>query len=351
MSIFDAVPTKDKISFIKNFSIMLKSGVSLSESLASSARQAKNPTLKTSLQKITKDVVSGTSLTQAFQKEQKVFDPIFTTLIKAGEASGQLEENLTFIGVWMERNFDLKKDIGAATLYPKIVLTAAILIAGGLTLFILPQLITLFEGLKVELPLATRILMAISRFSQAYWPFIIIGVIGSVVAFIFLNRITSVKRFLQNFYLRVPFIGGMLRDYEIALLAQLLSTLLKSGMSISENLAIVKDTTTSIPYRESLTVLQRRVLKGIKLSAGMRSYPNLYPDNFVDIVAAGEKSGSLEESLGYMNDFYAKEVKDKAKKLPTVLEPILLIFIAGIVGFIAIAIITPIYKITGTMNN
>jgi type II secretory pathway component PulF len=345
-----SIPPEAQINFVKNLAMMLKSGISITEALESGFSQAKNPTLKSALGRIKIKVEHGTSLGEAFEDEGRIFGPIFTILIRAGEKSGQLEENIDFIAHWMEQNNDLKNDIKSATLYPKIVIVVALVIGTGLTLFVLPKLMTIFTGLKVELPMSTKILMAISTFGQDHWLGIIIALITLIVGFIGLNYIRSVKKKLQNFYLRVPFFGVMIQNYEIALFAQLLSTLFKSGIRLVEALSIIQKTSRNIPYQDSIESLKGHIEKGMPLSEVMKGKNRLYPENFVSVIAAGEKSGSLEDAFGYLKDFYAKEVNSKAKKIPSIIEPILLILITLMVGFIAMAIITPIYKITSGIN-
>ena len=350
MRILKNVSSQELVDFTKNLQVMLKSGITLNEALASLADQAKSAAFGKIINRVKSEIEMGTSLAVALSKEKKVFGRVFIALVKVGEASGTLEENLLFLADWLERDYDLRQEIKAATLYPKFVLTATVLLAGGLAVYILPRLVPVFEQLRVELPAPTRILLAFSLFVEKFWFAVLLGIIGVIVVFVMLNRISSIRRFFHGLYLTTPFVGTLVTDYQLALISQLLFTLFKSGLSISESLAIVSEGATNIHYQRSLEDIKNRADKGTPLSRGMADLPKLYPKNMVNIVAIGEKTGSLDDSFGHLSEFYTKEVSRKTKKLPTILEPALLVFIALAVGFVALSIIMPIYELTSGLS-
>lgn len=344
------ISNQERVDFVKNLAIMLKSGIVINEALETLSSQVKSKIFKNIISEIKNEIEKGTSLTEAFEKKKKIFGNIFISLIKAGESSGTLEENLLFLSDWLERSNDLKKQISAVTLYPKIVLVATIVLGGGLAVFVLPRLVPLFTSLRVKLPLATRILLAVSIFVQKFWLLTILGIVGIIIFFILINKIYFVRRFFHTSYLKVPFFGDIIIDYQLALISQIFSTLLKSGISINEALLIVSEGATNIYYQESILKMKERVVQGVALSEAMRQYSKIYPENLINIAAVGEKSGNLEKSFFYLSDFYSKEVNNKVKKLPTVIEPLLLILIGLIVGFVALSIIAPIYELTRSFS-
>jgi len=347
---FDQITSQEKINFTKSLAIMLKSGITINEALMSLAEQSKSGIFKKIIYKIKSDVETGVSLSESLSKQKEVFGNVFIGLIKAGEASGTLEENLSFLADWLERSNDLRGDINAAMLYPKIVFSATIILGGGLSVFILPKLVPLFTSLRVELPPTTKALLSFSIFLQKFWLFIFLGTAGLVLGFILLNRIRNVRRFFHLIYIKMPFFGSLLLDYQLALISQLFSTLFKTGVSINESINIVSETATNICYQESLEKIKKRVVEGTTLSLAMNDYSGLYPKNMVNIISVGEKSGTLDKSFIYLSEFYSKEVNNKIKRLPTIIEPILLITIGLLVGFIAIAIIMPIYGLVGGLS-
>lgn len=344
------ISSQEQVDFANNLAIMLKSGITVNEALGSLAEQAKSARFKKILQRIKSKAEKGTSLSEAFWEEKGAFGGVFVSLIKAGETSGTLEDNLLFVADWLERNNDLKREMNAAMLYPKIVLAATFLLGGGLTVFILPRLAPLFQNLRVALPITTRILMAVSLFVQEFWLAVFFGIAGVIVAFTMLKRIRTVKRFLHLIYIKTPFLGNLMVCYELALISKLLSTMFKSGVSIAESLNVTSEAVLNLRYRESIEKMRERVLSGTPLAAAMEEYRGLYPKNFISIVSVGEKSGTIENSFEHLTEFYSKEVSNKTKKLPTIIEPLLLIFIGIIVGFVAMSIIMPIYEITRSFS-
>lgn len=348
--IFRKIPPQELVDFTKSLAMMLKSGISISEALSSLAEQTRSHKFRTILYKVRKDVETGTSLSEAFDKERKAFGNVAIGVIRAGETSGTLEENLTFLGEWFERNNDLAQEINNALLYPKIVFSAALLLGGSLAVFILPRLVPLFTSLNVELPLITRILLKFSLFVRDFWLVLFFIILGSILAFVLINKNKIVRRFFHYFYIRIPLFGSLLIDYQLALMSQLFFTLFGSGLSINESLDITSEAVTNIQYQEAIKKIKTRITKGTTLSQAMKDYPALFPKNLINIIAVGEKSGSLNDSFSHLAEFYSKEVKTKTKRLPIIIEPALLIFIGLVVGFIALSIILPIYKITGSLS-
>lgn len=346
MFFFNKISSQERVDFTKNLAVMLKSGIAINEALASLEDQTKSKAFSKVIYKVKSEIEMGTSLSESFAKEEKVFGRVFISLLKAGEASGTLENNLSFLSDWLERDNDLRQEIKAATLYPKFVFSATFVLGGGLSVYILPKLVPLFDQLRVKLPFATRALLAFSVFVEKFWFLALAGIIGIIVGFVFLNKIKSVKRIFHLLYIRMPFIADLMVSYQLALISQLFSTLFKSGLSISETLGITGEAATNIHYQESIKKIRDRVGSGTTFSEAMSDFPKLYPKSFVNIAATGEKSGTLDNSFAYLSEFYSKEVKNKTKKLPTIIEPALLIFIALMVGFVAISIIMPIYELT-----
>lgn len=343
---FNKINQQEIVDFTKNLQIMLKGGISINEALQSLSQQTKSKHFRRAIFRAAKDVEMGSSFSSALEKERRIFGDIYISLIKAGEASGTLEDNLRYLNSWLERNNDLKKEISAAFMYPKIVLTIAFLVGGGLATIILPRLVPLFKNLRVELPPITKALIAVSVFLQNYWYAIFLGAALVIVGFILINKIKTVRSFLHAVYLKIPFFGNFISEYQLALISYLLHTLFKSGLAIQESVNIAAEASTNLKYKEAVFSIKERIIMGVSLSEAMRDYPNIFPLNFINIVAVGEKSGALDESFLNLADFYSKEVSDKTKKIPTVIEPILLLIIGVLVLMIALSIILPIYQLT-----
>ncbi len=193
-------------------------------------------------------------------------------------------------------------------------------------------------------------LLGVSLFVQQYWFLVLAGVLAFGALCMVLVRIRSIRRIYHALFIYLPFLGPLLKNYQLALVTQLFATLLKSGLSLNESIRIVASATTNVHYQEALLSVESSTVRGTTLSASMAQHPKLFPKLVLNIVAIGEQSGTLSQSLEHLAEFYEKDVSMQARKLPTIIEPILLIGIAGIVGFVALAIIMPIYELTGNIS-
>lgn len=350
MSFLVSISLQEKVNFSKNLAVMLKSGVPVDEALSSLAEQTRSGTFRKIISRVKNEIQKGTPLSEAFAREEKIFGMVFVSFVRAGEASGTLQENLAFFADWLERSSDLKKEVDGVLLYPKLVLGAAVLIGGGLTTFTLPRLVPLFEALDIDLPLTTRILLAFSVFLRESWLAVLLLLAAVFVAFRLLNRLKPVRRFFHFLAITAPFFGGLAVQYQLALLSFLFSSLFRSGLPLSDSLRITSEAATNLSYQDSIRRMKTRIDKGTALSQALEEYPRLYPKTFTSIVAVGEKSGTLDNSFAYLSEFYSKEVNNTSKRLPSILEPLVLLLIAVLVGFVAFAIIMPIYELTSGLS-
>lgn len=346
---FGTIQPADKVNFVKNLSVMLKSGVTIDEALLELAEQVRSGRFRDIILAVKEDVAHGSPLSASFAK-YPVFDNVFKALLRTGEVSGGLEENLLFLADWLERENDMRKDINSATLYPKIVVGAVIILALGLNLFVLPKLMPLFTSMDVELPWTTKMLVKSTELFREYWYFVIAGLVGGVFTFLSATKIPAAHTLRDAVYLRIPFFGALMTDYEIAVIAQLFYTCFKSGIPMNEAVTIIEGVIDNSEYKASLVAIAERIRTGTSLSSAMKDYPRLYPRQVISILATGEKSGTLSDSFRYLAEFYSKEVRQKTKDIPTVIEPALLLFIAIMIGVIAFSIIVPIYKLSVSVS-
>ncbi|MEA2092616.1 MAG: type II secretion system F family protein [Patescibacteria group bacterium] len=341
----DSISTQEKVDFVKNLALLIKSGKPINESFDLLSRQARSSVMRKTLENAKEKSEKGTPLYQIFE-ESPHFEKVFVSFIRAGEESGTLEKNLLNLTSWLERQHTLKKEIKAATLYPKIIVTFAVVLSAGLALFVLPNLVPIFATLDVELPLATRVLLYISNVMQGHGLYIIGGLAGLVFAIYMLFKLEPLKRLWHRFLLITPVAGSMAKDYQLTVISQLISTLFRSGLTINASLEIIADSVTNTRYQDALDEIRERVSKGTSLAETLKNYPDLFSEVFISVVATGEQTGSFGESFDYLSEFFATRLTEKSKRLPVVIEPILLIGIGIFVFFIAMAIIMPIYEVT-----
>lgn len=345
MALLEKITTQEKVDFIKNLSLLIRSGKPINESFALLSKQARSSALKKTLANAQDKTEKGTALYQIFE-ENPYFGKVFVSFLRAGEESGTLDKNLDYLADWLERNNKLKKDISSATLYPKIIVAFAVILGGALAVFVLPQLIPIFGTLNVDLPITTRILLWVSNLMQESGLYVIGGFLLFIFLIWFLLKWRPIKKFWHILQLKIPVVGTITKEYQLTIIAQLITTLFRSGLTINDSLDIISDSVTNICYEESLNTIQERVAKGTSFAEAMNSYPKLFPSVFVSVVSTGEETGSYGDSFQYLADFFANRVTERTQKLPTVIEPALLIAIGLFVAFIASAIIMPIYDVT-----
>lgn len=350
-SFYSPLFRKELIEFYKNIALMVQSGIPLNESLGVFVQQAQSRAFKKFLLDVKGQLEKGSTLSKTLEPYRAVIGDLAINIIRAGELNGTLEENLKYLAEIMNRNRELRQKIKAALLYPEIVLGMTFMLGGGISLFLLPRLIPLFRSLDVELPLVTRLLLWISVFLQENGPWVFGGVLAVFFAFYFLGKWEPVRWTYHTLFLRTPFLGKLAHNYQLALFNQIFGTLFKSGLTIKEALVATGQALTNIRYRNALLKSTQSLTSGVTLAAILGKYPHLFPPNVVALVTVGEKSGKLEESLHYLAVYFENEVDVQTKQLPTLIEPLLLIVIGAAVGFIALAVITPIYELTSGISS
>lgn len=348
ITIFSNISFLDKLIFTKHLAVMLKSGISLAESLTSLKNQIKSPAFSKVLSEVQKDINNGQSLEKALSKHPQAFDAFYVSLISIGEKSGNLEKNLEYLSSQLQKSYEFRKKIQGAMLYPLIILGATVIIGFSLSIFVLPKLTDLFTSLNVELPLTTKILLFISITMKDYGIFIMSALIGAGVGIFFLLQTSSVKPRWHRLLLSLPAIGSLLQNIILASLCRDLGVMLKSGLTITSALEAEFKALDNLVYKEYISDLLKAVGKGKKISEELNDEKYyLIPEIAAKMIGVGENTGKLEDTLLYLGDFFEEEVDDTTKNLANILEPLLLLGIGLVVAFVALAIISPIYQLTG----
>ena len=344
MSLFNKISTQEKVDLARNLSLLIKSGAPIDRSFEILSGQS-GPILKKILTEGKSKIEKGVSISEVF-KGNPNFDKVFVGFIQAGEGSGSLSENLEFLGDWLDQKNTLEKEMSSATLYPKIIVAFAVVLGSALTFFVLPQMVSVFATLDVKLPITTRILIFVSDLAINNRSLLITGLFVSIISIFLLLKIKSVKEFLNKILLKMPIVGPLIKEYQLAFICQLAYILIKSGSTINNTLETINDSIDNAEYKKAVKETLLRVRKGTSFSESIKKYPNLFPILFLNVIAVGEETGSLGDSFDYLAKFFTGRVKEKISKLPVAIEPILLILIGFFVAFIASAIIMPIYEVT-----
>lgn len=341
----------DVLLFTRHLATMVKSGIPISEALSTLSDQTKSPSFKKIINDIYDDVQNGQPLAKALSKHPSAFNQFYVSLIEISEDSGSMDENLEFMAKQLAKSYSLKKKIQTAMLYPTLIFVAATVMGGFISFFILPQLVDFFEAFDIELPITTRILLFIANAFKNYGIFIAAGFISFVVLFRILVKTSFVKPKWDAMLLKLPVFGGFVASSELAQFSRNFGVLIRSGVPITRSIEITANTLSNLKYKNDLVKIGSSLTKGKNISdtiekGGYTEFPPLVSK----MIGVGEKTGKLDESLLYLGDFYEEEIDNFSKNLTTILEPILLIGIGLVVGFVALSIITPIYELTGSIR-
>lgn len=343
------VSLADKALFAKHLAVMLRSGMTIIEALGI-AKDSTQGKFRKIIGKIELSIKAGHSLSDAMAMYPKVFSELFINVTKAGETSGTLVENLENIADGLKKEKELIDKIKGALLYPIIVLVATLILGVVIVFLVLPKITPLFEGLNVELPITTRFLIGLSNIVQESGMLLLGGMVLFIVAFSWIVKQKFSRPVTHKIILKTPVLGKLVSNTNLSRFSRTLGMLLRSGVNIDEALEITKATMGNYYYHKALDDVSKRVGKGVRLAEGLEGSPDLFPQLLTRMIHVGEESGQFEDTLFYLADYYEEEVDTSTKSLSTALEPILLIFIGSVVGFLALSIITPIYDITGNIR-
>lgn len=351
MYFFGTVRHIDRVLMTKHLSVMLKAGLTLLESLRILEEQASSWRLRKILHDLVAGVERGTPLSDALEKYPRVFTPFYVNIIRAGELSGTMEENLEHLAVQLNKEHEIAGRVRSALLYPAIVVVAAAAIGFFFAIYVIPRVAHLFSGLSgVKLPWVTVVMIAVANFTKKYTVGTFIGLFGGGAFLVWFLR----RKFLQPvthwLQLRLWVVGPIIRNVNLARFTLVLGTQLRSGIPITQAVRVTADVLSNYYYKKELEKLITVVEGGGSVSEALVASPLLFPKITSRMVNIGERSGKLEEVLTYLSDFYDLEVQTATKNLTVILEPLLLIVIGLITMGLAFAIIMPIYNFISAIS-
>jgi type IV pilus assembly protein PilC len=340
----------DKITFIKNLGVMIKAGLPVSRALKILATQTTNKKFAKVVADIARQVEGGTALADAIGKYPNVFSAIFVSMVRAGEVSGNLETNLHYLADQMQRDYDLMSKAKGAMTYPIVIMVALGIVGFLMFTFVLPKLTATFVDLNVELPFMTKIVIAIVDVFANYGVIMLMLMILAAAGFIYWRKTTSGKNVIHKAVLYMPIFSAIVMKINIARFVRVFSSLIKSGMSIVEALEVSSHVVGNVYYQRSIAEAASKVKIGSPLSTGFKKYPKLYSDLVIQMMEVGEESGTTDTVLTEVAEFYEADVDQTMKNLSSILEPVIMMVIGAVVGILAVALITPIYNITQSIN-
>ena len=348
--LFLRVKLQEQVLFAKHLAIMVKTGMPILDSLQLLKKQTTSKSMQFILNQIITDVSNGQFLSASLEKFHNIFGDLFINIVRVGEASGILYENLNYLAEELGKKQALKRKIKGAMIYPAVIFVATIGIVGLLTIYVFPKILPIFQSMRINLPVTTRILIMVSGFLTNYGLYCLLGFVAFMIALGFLLKIKSVKYVVNRLMLSSPVVGTMTQDYNIANFCRTLGLLLKSDVKVVEAMTITANTISNPVYKKSLQDISLAISKGEEISKHLERNAKLFPPMVAQMVSIGENTGNLSETLLYLSGYYEDEVDEATKNLSTILEPVLMVFMGVIVGFIAISIIGPIYQISQGLN-
>ena len=338
------VTEKDITLFTRQLSTMMKAGVPLLQSFDIVAKGSDNQSVAKLFTDIKADVETGTALSQAFRKYPLYFDNLFCNLVGAGEQAGILDDLLDRLAVYKEKMQAIKSKIKSALFYPAAVIGVAGIVVSVIMLFVIPAFKSVFESFGADLPMPTLVVMAMSDFFVANW-YLIFGVAGGIFYFLMQawRRSAAVQFFMDRLMLRLPIFGPVIRKATIARWLRTLSTMFAAGVPLVEALDSVGGASGNIVYLNATRKIQQEVSTGTSLTASM-SNAGVFPNMVLQMSAIGEESGALDAMLGKAADIYEGEVDDAVDGLASLLEPLIMVFLGGLIGGLVVAMYLPIFK-------
>ncbi|OGF27891.1 hypothetical protein A2303_05935 [Candidatus Falkowbacteria bacterium RIFOXYB2_FULL_47_14] len=343
---FTRIPLKEKLFFVQHLGLMLKSGISLSTALKTLAQQTKNKNFISVLNDVASRVEKGSSFAESLGVHKKIFGELFVSMVEAGEISGKLENVLAQLFIQMKKENTLISKVKGALTYPAIILLAMLGIGAFMMVMIIPKMTAMFTEMNAELPLPTKILIGVSNAIAKNGLISAVMFVAFVIALFYALKTQKGKYIFQAILLNAPIISPIVKKINLARFARNISSLLKTDIMIIKAFQITANVLGNLHYRTALMEMSQKIKKGGKLSETVAAYPKLFTPVVTTMIAVGEETGELDNILMELASFYEEEVDLIMDNLPSIIEPLLILFLGTGVGGVAVAIIMPMYSIT-----
>jgi type IV pilus assembly protein PilC len=347
--LFGKVKERDLLVFTRQLATLLRAGVSIIRSLDSLRDQTLNPTLRDIIQQVRNDVMGGMSLADALARHPKVFSPLYVSMVRVAEATGNMGDVLNRIASFIDHEMTIKGRIKGALVYPALVLTVALAVLIVLFFFVMPTFKSIFSEMGAELPMITRIAMSFTDWLLHWWFAIPLVILAIFLFYYVYRRIPSGRYQIDLLKLKLPLFGQLSQKMALSRFARTFSTLLGAGVPMLRALEIVRDVVGNSVFSAAVSALRESVRDGYKLSSLMANY-GIFPSMVVQMVDTGEESGNLPDMVEQVAIFYDEEVDRSIKALLSLMEPVMIILLACVVGFIAFSIYLPLFKMATVIH-
>jgi type IV pilus assembly protein PilC len=338
------VKLQDFAIYLRQFATLLKAGVSVVESTRILASQTESKALKKALADVEEELRAGNPLSAATAKHSRIFPSMFVNMIKAGEAGGNMDETLERLADHFEKVHRTRQKVISALAYPFIVGILAIIVVIFLLVAVVPTFVQMFADFGAELPAITKFVLNASEFMQVYWLLIVLGLILLYVLFILLKKQKKMKYYIDYIMFRMPIFGKLLQKAALARMTRTLSSLFSSSVPILQALAIVENVVDNEVIAKVIKESRHSLERGESLTEPMKKHW-AFPPLVTQMIAIGEETGALDAMLAKVADFYEAEVETATDRLKSLIEPLMIVFLAGIIGTIVTSILVPMFDI------
>ena len=344
----ELTPKKVKLEEVMNFcrqcSSFVKAGIPIVDALAIIGEDSTDKKLKEILADISVNLRNGSSLTSALDSHATAFPRYFLSMIASAEMTGRLDEVLDQLAKYMDRDLETRRKVKSATTYPAVIGFMSVITVVVLTFFVLPKFKSFFDSFGAKLPLATRMLIATTDFTGAWGKVIFLGFLGLIAAFILGTRREPGKLVRDRVFLRLPRVGGLIRIAIVERFCRILAVMVQAGVPLPDALLVAGETTGNRVFRKGLLQIRADMMRGDGLAAPLAA-SNLFPAAARQMIRVGEATGTLDEQLGSSADYYGRELEYKLKRFTDLFEPVMIMFMGVVVGFVAIALVSAMYGI------
>jgi len=344
LSLFDRVSVSEKMIFARNISVMIGAGLALARALEILSEQTKSKKFKNTIKALVEDIKKGQFLSDAMLKHPDVFSKLFVSMVKAGEEGGNLTESFNIVSKQLEREYELKRKVRGAMIYPAIIFTAMIVIGILMLMYVVPTLVSTFEELDIDLPPSTQFIISMSNFISSSTTLFLLSVAAFIAFFVWFFRTDFGRKITGAAFFRLPVIKPLIQKINSARTARTMGSLVTSGVDILRAIEITEDVIQNQRFKSVLREARTKIQKGDSLSSVFKAHTNLYPMLVGEMIAVGEETGKLSDMLFRLADFYEGDVAESTKDLSTIIEPVMMIIIGVAVGFFAISMISPLYS-------
>lgn len=345
----ERVSAIERILFARYFGMMLRAGLDIKRSLGTLREQSRSPAMRTALASIYQDIERGKTLADSMAVFPGVFPSLFISFVRVGESTGRLQESLEVLAEQLKKDYDLRRAVHGALLYPAVIVAAMGAVGVAMLVFVVPKLAEVFTDLNTQLPFTTRLLLAVGSFVSGYWYLVLIAVgllgLGAVV----LWRLPPVRAVFMRLCLSIPILNSIIIKVNVARFSRSLSSLIHSGMAFIESLRVLSENMPHPTYAAVFRQSQEHVKQGKPLSEFLSQHRRLFPPLITSVIRVGEETGQLDAVLGEIAVFYEADVDQTMKNLSSLLEPVLMVLIGLAVGALAVSIISPIYSLVNIL--